>query len=130
MARLLLVANVLLIGTWNTQQIRDYVQPKLGMYFYVTQGVGQDVDNQTAVSLIDELKEAGIETTFFSKEQAFKRLTAQVPDVIQDLEKYGIENPLPATIYVSFDGEEEFQVVRSIVMRYESLIANSNDLTK
>jgi len=129
-AWLLLVANVLFIWTWNTQQVRDYVQPKLGMYFYVTQWVGQEVDNQTAVSLIEELKEAWIETTFFSKEQAFKRLTAQVPDVIQDLEKYGIDNPLPATIYVTFDWEEEFQVVKSIVMRYEELIANSNDLTK
>lgn len=34
---LLVIANLLLIGTWNTQEIRDWVQPKLGMYFYVTQ---------------------------------------------------------------------------------------------
>lgn len=100
------------------------------MYFYVTQWVDQEVDNQTAVSLIEELKEAWLETTFFSKEQAFRRLTAQVPDVIQDLEKYGIENPLPATIYVTFETEDEFQIMKSVVMRYDDLIANSNDLTK
>lgn len=79
--------------------------------------------------MIDELKEAGLETTFFSKEQAFQRLTAQVPDVLPDLEKYGVDNPLPATIYVTFRSEEEYQIMKSIVMRYEALISNSNDVS-
>lgn len=70
-----------------------------------------------------------METTFFSKEQAFQRLTAQVPDVLPDLEKYGVDNPLPATIYVTFRSEEEYQILKSIVIRYAALISNSNDIS-
>jgi len=68
-------------------------------------------------------------TSFYTKQEAFARLAQFLPSVLEDFEDYWIENPLPPTLYVLFTDEEEYQIMKSIMVRYNWLIANSADLT-
>lgn len=115
--------------SYNTKQASDHIKPKLWMYFYLNQGLDEDVAWQTVMNMVEDLQEAGLETSFYTKEQAFSRLAQQLPSILEDFEAYGIENPLPPTLYVLFSDDREYQLMKSIVVRYEWLVTNANELT-
>ena len=65
--------------------------------------------------------------TFYSKEDAFNVLEKKLPNVIGNLQQYGIPNPLPPTLYVLFDNQKEYDALKEIVLDYESIIINLDD---
>jgi cell division protein FtsX len=65
---------------------------------------------------------------FYSKEDAFQILEERLPNVIETFEKYGIENPLPPTMYVQFRNEKDYVFLKEIVLEYEDVIKNLDDL--
>jgi len=81
-----------------------------------------------AIDMISELEQVGLQVDFYSKEDAFKMLEKRLPNVIGNLEKYGISNPLPPTLYVTFRNQEDYEVLKSLIIRYDDIIMNLDDL--
>lgn len=107
------------------------MKDKLGMYFYINDTVGNEqMVYKEIMNLKDELEWEGLDVIFSSKEDAFKFLQDRVPEVVQSFKKYGIENPLPATLYVMFDNEDEYQLLRNSIMNHKNIILNIKDIDK
>lgn len=100
------------------------MQQQLGVFVYL-----QDDATQEGIKLLDELQQAGLTTTFFSKDDAFRLLANRLPDVLQQLSVYGIENPLPPTVYIVYRNQQQYESMRSIIARYGHIINTSDSLS-
>jgi len=106
------------------------VQEKLWVYFYLDDTVwSKDAVYAQAIELMNVLETEWLEVTFFSKEDAFGLLAKRLPDVIGSLERYNIANPLPPTLYVLFDNQEEYESMKTIISSYDNTIINLDDVT-
>jgi len=129
MGFLLYILNVFLWISLYAGHFSHEMRDKLGMYFYIKDSTAEDpVIYKDIMNLKDELEAVGLEVVFSSKEDAFLFLQERVPEVVDSFEKYGIENPLPATLYVMFDNEQEYQALRSTIATYKNLILNIKDI--
>ncbi len=126
---LLLFANVLIIAANRMQSAGTQIKEKLWIYFYLDDGQGKEDQVYTkAIEMIDEMEQVGLQVDFYSKEDAFKLLEKRLPNVIWNLEKYGISNPLPPTLYVTFRNQQDYEVLKSLIIRYDDIIMNLDDL--
>jgi cell division protein FtsX len=129
-AFLLFFLNILGIASYQIDASADQVQQKLGMYFYLNDDPKyKDIVYSQAIELMKELKDAGMQVEFYSKEDAFVLLEKRLPNVIGSLEKFGIANPLPPTIYVMFRNQEEYEQLKTIVLKYEAIIGDLKKMT-
>lgn len=114
---------------YNAQQLTTQLQEQLGVYIYLVDRPGQqDSVYAQAISLMNELEEQNLQVAFYSKDDAFAMLEARLPDVIGNLERYGIGNPLPATMYVTFSTREQFETLLDRMEAYQDIITNLEDL--
>ena len=128
-AGLLFVLNVFLWFSLYAQEFSWSIKEKLGMYFYIVDGVDQeDAVYAKVTQLSKRLEDAWLETVFASKEEAFGFLQNRIPNVIENFNRFGINNPLPATLYVMFGSDQEYQSLKSIIVDYKSIISNVADL--
>lgn len=65
---------------------------------------------------------------FSSKDDALAFLEKKIPDVVNNFEKFGIENPLPSTLYVMFDSDSKYEALKTIVEKNKDIILNTKDL--
>jgi len=121
---LLLLLHILIVLARNAQQTADQIQEKLGVFLYL-----RDDGVEEWVKLLAELEEANLHVVFFSKDDAFRLLTNKLPNILPHLEKYGITNPLPPTIYVTYKNQEDYETIKSTVARYEHIISNLDNLS-
>jgi len=87
-----------------------------------------DVEDR-GVKLLEEMKQAGLTTTFFSKDDAFRLMAKKLPDIIDQLGVYGIENPLPPTLYIVYKNQEQYESMKSIVSRYDDAISTLDNIS-
>jgi cell division protein FtsX len=128
-AGLLFVLNVFLWFSLYAQEFSWSIKEKLGMYFYIVdEGEQQDAVYAKVTQLSKKLEDAGLETVFASKEEAFGFLQNRIPNVIENFNRFGINNPLPATLYVMFGSDQEYQSLKNIIVDYKSIISNVADL--
>jgi len=121
---LLILLQILIVFAWNARQTSQQVQNNLGVFLYL-----RDDAVQWGVNMLEELTDGGLHAVFFSKEDAFRLLTKKLPNIISHLEKYGIANPLPPTLYVTYKNQEEYEMLKSIVARHEETISNLDTLS-
>lgn len=128
-AGLLFVLNVFLGFSLYAQEFSWSIKEKLGMYFYIVdEGEQQDAVYAKVTQLSKRLENAGLETVFASKEEAFGFLQNRIPNVIENFNRFGINNPLPATLYVMFGSDQEYQSLKNIIVDYKGIISNVADL--
>lgn len=128
-AGLLFVLNVFLGFSLYAQEFSWSIKEKLGMYFYIVdEGEQQDAVYAKVTQLSKRLEDAGLETVFASKEEAFGFLQNRIPNVIENFNRFGINNPLPATLYVMFGSDQEYQSLKNIIVDYKGIISNVADL--
>lgn len=128
-AGLLFVLNVFLWFSLYAQEFSWSIKEKLGMYFYIVDGVDQeDAVYAKVTQLSKRLENAWLETVFASKEEAFWFLQNRIPNVIENFNRFGINNPLPATLYVMFGSDQEYQSLKEIIVDYKGIISNVADL--
>lgn len=128
---LLFILNIFLGLSLYTQEFSTSIKEKLGMYFYITDDVGQnDAVYAKVMQLSKQLQDQGLETTFASKDQAFGFLENKIPNVAENFARFGINNPLPATLYVMFADEKQYESLKSIIVNYKDIIANVTDVDK
>lgn len=80
------------------------------------------------MSLKSELEKENLDVEYYSKQDALDMLQQRIPGVIENFEKYGIANPLPATMYVTFDNNEEYLALSGIVSNYSGIIRNAESI--
>ncbi len=126
---LLFLVNIVGIVAYNVGEFTHEVRQKLGVYLYLKDDTKRkDEVYGKAIELMKELKENGMTVVFYSKEEAFELLEKKLPSIISNLEKYGIKNPLPATIYVMFSTKEQFASLKRAMVKYESIITNLDEI--
>ena len=129
MGFLLFILNLFLGISLYAGNFSDTMRDKLGMYFYIQDVPGNEhIVYKDIMSLKDSLEDQGLEVIFSSKDDAFEFLQERIPEVVDSFQKYGIENPLPATLYVMFDSEQEYQALRSTITDYKNIILNIKDI--
>jgi cell division protein FtsX len=109
-------------NSWNLQALRDKVQEltyEKNTDWFVFSKI---------IELKEILEKKWLNVKYYSKADVFKLLDQRIPDVIESFKKYWIDNPLPPTLYVTFQNEEEFNKMKNIVWKYEYLITNLNDI--
>jgi cell division protein FtsX len=65
---------------------------------------------------------------FSSKDDALNFLEKKIPNVVGNFEKYGITNPLPATLYVMFRNEDQYESLKTTILKHKDIILNIKDI--
>ena len=127
---LLFFANILALLAHYVTLWWAQVQEKLWIYLYLRDNsAAQDVLYSELIEMKTELEEAWLGVTFYSKDDAFELLEQRLPNVIGSLERYGIANPLPSTLYVTFSNQQEYTILKDVILAYEHIIVNLDDVT-
>ena len=66
---------------------------------------------------------------FSSKDDALAFLQKKVPDIVNNFQNFGIDNPLPATLYVMFDNNSKYEALKTIIVKNNDIILNTNDIS-
>jgi len=126
---LLFLLNIFLWVSLYTNNLSDTLKDRLGMYFYIKDVPWQEtIVYKEIITMKDELEAKWLKVMFSSKEDALGFLQKKIPDLIDNFKKYGIENPLPATLYVMFDNDNKYQALRTIILDHKDLILNIKDV--
>ncbi|MBP7007329.1 hypothetical protein KBB05_00995 [Patescibacteria group bacterium] len=67
---------------------------------------------------------------YLSKDDAIKSVERKLPNILNSFEKYGIKNPLPATVYILFNNNQDYEKLKVVITLYEDIIANREDISK
>ena len=54
----------------------------------------------------------------------------RVPDLTTTLKKYQLKNPLPSTLYIMYNDQEQFTSMKTLLEKNKNLILNMNDLSE
>lgn len=126
---LLFLLNIFL-GVWfYANQFSHQMKDKLGMYFYIKDNpIQTDLLYQQVMQMRDELKQQWLTVSFASKDDALSFLQKKIPDVVANFQKFGIDNPLPATLYVMFSSDAQYEAMKQIVVKNKDIILNIKDI--
>lgn len=128
---LLYILTVFLGLSLYTGDLANWLKDKLGIYFYISEQAQTDETTyQQVVELTTKLQNEGLETVFLSKDDAVSFLESRIPKLTETFTKFGIENPLPPTLFVMFHSEADYQKLKSIIVKYKNIIVNVDDLNK
>lgn len=128
---LLYLLHILVGLSFAAQHMSQNIQNKLGVYFYIKDTPNQqDQTYSKVIEMKDKLELLGMKVQYLSKEDAIKSIERKVPSVLESFEKYGIKNPLPATIYVLFANSKDYDRLRAVVTMYQDIISNRDDISK
>lgn len=128
---LLYILTIFLGLSLYTGDLADSLKDKLGIYFYISEQAQTDETTyEQVVELTTKLQDEGLETIFLSKDDAVGFLESRIPQLTETFTKFGIENPLPPTLFVMFRSEEDYQKLKSIIVKYKNIIVNVDDLNE
>lgn len=126
---LLFLLNSFLGVSLYTNNFSDWLKDRLWMYFYIKEAPGKESETYTEImTLKDKLQAEWLEILFSSKEDALGFLEKKIPNVVENFQKYGIENPLPATLYVMFKNKDQYEDLKEIIIQHKDLILNIKDI--
>jgi cell division protein FtsX len=107
------------------------IQDKLGVYFYIKDSPNQqDQTYSKVIEMKSRLEKLGMKVQYLSKDDAMKSIERKIPSVLDSFQKYGIKNPLPATVYVLFNNSKDYDKLRAVVTLYADIISNREDISK
>lgn len=128
---LLYLLHILVGLSFWVQNMSQNIQDKLGVYFYIKEIPNQkDQTYSKVIEMKDKLEKLGMKVQYLSKDDAIKSIERKVPSILESFEKYGIKNPLPATVYVLFNNIKDYDKLKAIVTMYEDIISNRDDISK
>lgn len=126
---LLFLLNIFLGISLYTHTFTGELKDRLGMYFYIKELPDQETETyKRVISLKDELEAQGLKVMFSSKDDALNFLQKKIPDVVNNFAKFGIDNPLPSTLYVMFDSDRKYESLKTIIIKNKDIILNTKDL--
>ncbi|MFA6255816.1 MAG: hypothetical protein WC606_01410 [Candidatus Absconditabacterales bacterium] len=126
---LLFLLNIFLGVSLYANQFTGQLKDRLGMYFYIKEDTTQTNEiYKKVITLKDELESKGLKVMFSSKDDALAFLEKKIPDVVSNFQKFGIDNPLPATLYVMFDSDSKYESLKTIILENKDIILNTKDI--
>ena len=127
---LLFLLNIFLGVSLYSHQFTGQLKDRLGMYFYIKDMSGyQQTDiSKRIITLKDQLETQWLRVMFSSKDDALAFLQKKIPDVVNNFQKFGIDNPLPATLYVMFDSNSKYESLKTIILQNKDIILNTKDV--
>ena len=126
---LLFLLNILIGVSMYGNMLNDSLRDKLWMYFYLR----NDVESESKVykqviRLKDKLEDEWLQVNFLTKEDAMDFMMKRLPELTGSLEKFWMENPLPATLYVTFSDKSQYQVLQDVMLENKDIVLNIQDL--
>ena len=126
---LLFLLNIFLWVSLYANQFTGQLKDRLGMYFYIKEDTTQTNEiYKKVITLKDQLEAQGLKVMFSSKDDALAFLQKKIPDVVSNFQKFGIDNPLPATLYVMFDSDSKYESLKTIILANKDIILNTQDI--
>ena len=126
---LLFLLNIFLGVGFYAHHFSTDMKDKLGMYFYIKEDTGTtDTLYQEVMLMKDEMQQQWLTVTFSSKDDALAFLQKKVPDVVDNFKKFGIDNPLPATLYVMFSTDAQYEAMKTTIIKHKDIILNVQDV--
>ncbi len=126
---LFFLLNVFLWISIYTSTLSDTLKDKLWIYFYIRDIPWEEnTTYKKIITLKENLESQGLKVIFSSKEDAFGFLEKRVPELITNLKKFDIENPLPATLYVMFQNDTQYEALKNSILKYKEIILNIKDI--
>ncbi len=126
---MLFVLNIFLGTSFYVHSFSDELKDKLGMYFYIKDDTStQSITYKKVIALQNDLSKQGIKTNFSSKDDAIAFLENKIPDVMENFSTFGIENPLPSTLYVMFRDQSQYEKLKTTLVNYKDIILNMKDI--
>lgn len=126
----------LTILAWLTIKVGDFsneLKDKLWIYIYFRDGKDTQDSNSIFTEIINlenELEEKNLTVKFANKEEGIKVLSQRFPEIIEKFEKYGLDNPIPHTMYIIFDNEKGYNDMKTILgkVQYKDIVQNLDEL--
>lgn len=115
---------------FSFQNISQTITDKVWIYFYIQDDINSESTYNRIIDIKDKLAQQGIESNFSSKSDAFSFLENKVPEITRNFDKFGIENPLPSTLYVMFNNKKEYNIMKNIIVTNKDIILNIKDIDK
>ncbi len=126
---LLFLLNILFLISFNLKTFSQDLKDRLWIFFYIKESVQEkDALYSKTIDLKTELENNWLEVEYYSKWEALKTLEKRMPEIINNFKEYGIDNPLPPTLYVIFDSKEKYNKLKEIVAWYKNIIDNIEDV--
>lgn len=126
---LLFLLNIFLGVGFYAHHFSTDMKDKLGMYFYIKEDTGTtDTLYQEVMLMKDEMQQQWLTVTFSTKDDALAFLQKKVPDVVDNFKKFGIDNPLPATLYVMFSTDAQYEAMKATIIKHKDIILNVQDV--
>lgn len=130
-AFLLYLLHILLWLSLGTQRVSSTIQDKLWVYFYIKEAPNQqDATYSKVIEMKEKLELLWMKVRYVSKDDAMRSVERKLPSVLDSFEKYGIKNPLPATVYILFNTTQDYEKLKAVITLYQDIIANRNDISK
>ncbi len=124
---LIFLLNLLFMVSYSSQKTSQEVQDKLGIYLYIKENPNdKEITYSRVIELKEKLEKIWVKATYTSKDDAIKQIWQKIPSVVDSFKEYGIGNPLPATLYVTFNWLEQFTKVKDLIKVYEDIISNKD----
>ncbi len=126
---LLFLLNIFLWISLYANQFTGQLKDRLGMYFYIKEDTTQTNEiYKKVITLKDSLEAQWLKVMFSSKDDALAFLQKKIPDVVSNFQKFGINNPLPATLYVMFDSDTKYEALKTLIIQNKDIILNTKDI--
>lgn len=131
MSFLFYIFNIFTGLSLKLDKISDAITDKVGIYFYIEDSEEKkDEIYKRIINIKDILWNQGIKVDFSSKDDAFKYLEDKIPEITKNFDKFGIENPLPSTLYVMFNNKKEYDIMKDVIVANKDIILNIKDIDK
>lgn len=125
MGFLVFIMNGFLASSLYGKQFNDNLKDKLGVYIYLKDSTSPE----EALNIKENLESHGLKVSYSTKQEALNFVEKRVSDLTTTLRKYNLENPLPATFYISYNDFDHFQTMKNTLEAHKDHIMNMNDLS-
>ena len=126
---LLFLLNILVWVSMYGNTLNDSLRDKLWMYFYLNDNVESESQLYKQVfKLKEKLESEWLQVNLLTKEDAMNFMMKRLPELTWSLEKFGMDSPLPATLYVTFSDKSQYQTLQTVMLENKDIVLNIQDL--
>ena len=126
---LLFLLNILIWVSMYGNTLNSSLNDKLGMYFYLNDNVEEETKlYKQVMQLKTKLEDEWLKVNFLTKEDAMDFMMKRLPELTGSLEKFWMNNPLPATLYVTLPDISKYETLKEVMLENKEIIINIQDI--
>ena len=126
---LLFLLNILIWVSMYGNTLNSSLNDKLGMYFYLNDSVEEETKlYKQVMQLKTKLEDEWLKVNFLTKEDAMDFMMKRLPELTGSLEKFWMNNPLPATLYVTLPDISKYETLKEVMLENKEIIINIQDI--